>query len=163
MTEPFSDLAPVFSGLQIFFLVVALLFLLTLMVVVWLGRSSLSWPRTKGMMLESEVRKIKRKPRYFIRTLYEYTVHQKTFRRRMMACGDFLTSYTNGYSQKKSDQYPSGKEVTVYYHPSKPGISVLEPGINPKVVNSLIFRMIILLICYLLVQPELLREILAFL
>ena len=48
-------------------------------------------------------------------------------------------------------RYPVGKEVEVYYHPSNPGISVLEPG--PKsvwwYVFGLVLGMILLVSCVL--------------
>lgn len=162
MIELDADLITVLNGLQTAFLILGFLFVVVLFLVIWQGNLAKNWPTTKGIVLISEVNRLNRSPKYFARILYEYTIRRKTFKRRMIKLGDFLISHSEAYCQKKSDQYPEGEEVTVYYSPDIPGLSVLEPGVDKKVVNNFISRLVLVGICYVLVRPDVLRVILNF-
>lgn len=162
MAEFSGDLMAVLNGVQTFLLILGGLFGVAVFLLTWQGNAARSWPSTKGRVLISEVHKLHRGPKFFARVRYEYTIRRKTFKRRMITFGDIFTSHTHSYCKEKTDRYPQGEEVTVYYHPDMPGISVLEPGVNKKIMTHLISKVVIVGVCYLLVFPDVLQVILEF-
>lgn len=65
---------------------------------------------------------------YCLHVSYQYTVDGKTYD------GDRVSYSTenscNSWSENADDDYPEGKEITVYYDPNNPSESVLQPGLS---------------------------------
>jgi len=144
---------------QTIFAALAVAFALAALFVAWLGNASRSWLQTKGTIVISEVHQISHKPKFFPRIKYEYQVNRKSFLSRILFIGHFIKTYTEDFSRNMVTQYPKGLDTQVYYNPSYPSLSVLEPGINKGVISNLITRMIICIICYALLNPLLLKKL----
>ncbi len=65
---------------------------------------------------------------YCLHVSYQYTVDGNAYN------GDRVSYSTenscNSWSKNADDDYPEGKEITVYYDPDNPSESVLEPGLS---------------------------------
>ncbi|PWE00351.1 DUF3592 domain-containing protein [Marinilabilia rubra] len=153
---------PVF-WFQNLFAALAVGFALAAFIVAWIGNASRSWLQTTGTIVISEVHQISRKTKFFPRIKYEYQVNRKSFLSRILFIGHFIKTYTEDFSRNMVTQYPKGLETKVYYNPTYPSLSVLEPGINKGIISNLITRMIICIICYSLLTPLVLKELLNFL
>lgn len=155
-----SSALEILEDIRLFFLILGFFFFLALMVMVWLGQSSFSWPKTTGTILISEELQLLRKPRFFARILYQYTVRNITIKSRIIFIGHFLIYTSLDECRKITARYPNEKDVTVYYHPGQPKLSVLEPGINQQLVSSFITKLIAIGICVLLTTPSVLKFLL---
>lgn len=92
----------------------------------WLAaRASRSWPSTEGIIIESRL------PSNCTHCLpvinYRYVVNSQSY------VGDRLVAGTQDYygpleAEAKVVQYAVGRKVTVFYDPSNPSMSSLEPG-----------------------------------
>lgn len=100
------------------------------------GLASKGWPTTWGTVLASDVTRStstdddgSTSTNYGAKITYEYEVEgEKYFGDRRS-----FAEYTSGSSARAyriAHKYPAGSQVTVYYHPHKPGLCVLEPGVN---------------------------------
>lgn len=59
--------------------------------------------------------------------LYDYSVHGQVYQGyRPFFCGGPSKRVARNIVAK----YPEGSTVSIYYHPDKPGLSVLIPGVN---------------------------------
>lgn len=88
-------------------------------------RDSDSWPSVKGSIAKSEVARSE-KGSYYPDIVYRYEVNGRTY------YDDWLRSTADMYGyrepvQKVVDQLPVGREVEVFYSPSRPDVSYLEP------------------------------------
>ena len=96
------------------------------------ARASASWPHVEGVVTGSEVTHStdgNGADSYSPRVTYTY-----------MAGGRYHESYAikfgeNSYDSRRraesiAARYPVGRKVAVYYDPTRPGKSVLEPGVN---------------------------------
>ena len=96
------------------------------------ARASASWPQAEGVVTRSEVTHSSGgdgADTYSPEITYRY-----------LAGDRYQESYTikfgeNSYDSRRrarevAARYPAGKIVTVYYDPSRPGKSVLEPGVS---------------------------------
>ena len=100
------------------------------------GLASKGWPTTWGTVLASDVTRStstdddgSTSTNYGAKITYEYEVEgEKYFGDRRS-----FAEYTSGSSARAyriAHKYPAGSQVTVYYHPRKPELCVLEPGVN---------------------------------
>jgi hypothetical protein len=86
------------------------------------GLNSMGWPKTSGEIVSVKTRTATNKSAdAFIR--YEYSVDNIKYISERVVCSGLGTQIE--YASK----YPEGKEIIVYYNPSNPENSVLEPGI----------------------------------
>ena len=83
----------------------------------WTAVDSSDWPQTKGVITKS------RDAGDFLDLLYVYRVDGTEYSSNRIDYSDGRRSSLN--SSKESERYPEGKEVTVYYDPSKPSRAVL--------------------------------------
>ena len=93
------------------------------------ARASLRWGTVEGRIVESRLgqRRTKSGVRSTARVTYEYAVGGQTYRSDTLAFSRPLSKMM--MTPKEILQlYPEAKMVTVYHHPRKPGVSVLEPG-----------------------------------
>jgi Protein of unknown function (DUF3592) len=95
------------------------------------GKESLSWPTTRGVIIEAEVHRSegnsKSRPTYSPRVQYSYAVDGTEYmgkRIRFAAIGSGDRSEAAAVVKK----YAPSTSVEVAYKPDKPSESVLEPG-----------------------------------
>lgn len=100
------------------------------------GLDSRRWPTTSGTVMTSRVTVSRSQDSdgsssttYGAKVAFQYEVEGEVY------VGDTrsFADYRSGSSRRAhriTDQYPEGSQVTVYYHPRRPHLSVLEPGIN---------------------------------
>lgn len=89
-----------------------------------------TWPSTTGVVIRSMVDASGgRTTSFFANVMYEYEVNGMTYQGNVLRAGDqFIrkTSRTMGTAQAKVDEYPAGRQVTVYYDPANPANAALE-------------------------------------
>lgn len=149
----------ILEGIQMFFIILGILYILIWLLFLWLGNSAFSWPKTKGTIMISEELQVLRSTNVFPRILYRYSVNNKVIQSRIIFIGHFLAHTPTDYCQKITARYPKDTEVTVYYHPSFPKLSVLEPGSNNRLTISMANKLILLGICIALTSMETLKII----
>lgn len=101
------------------------------------GFYSLSWSKTKGKILSSELDvnetlvENSTSKSYRADITYSYVIDRKEFVGKQVYCGDDLY---NSFSEKPTrlvKQYPKGEETIVFYNPYKFEEAVLIRGIKP--------------------------------
>jgi len=101
----------------------------------WKALSSQAWPSVKGRIISASLEKEKVRGRVISRERIQYVYHVKGKRmvgERVALTPRLITLILPiRYAIKK---YPKGELVTVYYNPSRPEESVLEPGFNPYII-----------------------------
>ena len=109
------------------------------------GHASLAWPTCTGTVTDSEVHRSRRSggrsggvDTFRPKITYSYTVAGQQYTGNRYAIGDPASSGIRE-AQKIVGEHPVGSEVTVYYSPSRPGTSVLVPGVQPLARNLCIF------------------------
>lgn len=104
----------------------------------WYGLASSDWPATDGEVQES----------YLIGKTYEvqykYTVDNKEYTNNVVAfdaggSGNRRGNQTTEREDEVMENYSEGQVVKVYYDPSDPGSSVLEPGFHSRSLLQLIW------------------------
>lgn len=113
-----------------------LVLLLTIMMIVFgavrlfQGLKSLNWKTTTGKVLENTIEERGYPGGFFAPVLfYQYTVDGNTYQSAKYSFG--FNVFSNSASvEEKLKQYPIGSEITVYYNPLNPKISVLNPGVK---------------------------------
>ena len=143
--------------IQTAFAALAIVFALTASVIAWLSHNSRHWLSTTGVIVVSEVHQIPRKTKFFPRIKYEYQANRRTFRSRIIFIGHFIKTYSEAYSRGMVQNYPEGQKIKVYYNPTYPALSVLEPGINKGVISNLLEKMFICLFICVLLTPSFLK------
>src|SRR5262249_19109251 len=95
---------------------------------IWFGMQSKTWPHTDGVIAKStvEVRQ-SRGQRWHANIWYYYAVANETYTGTRIEFG--MEELSMARAQSFVDRYPKGKAVDVFYSPSNPGRSVLEPGV----------------------------------
>jgi hypothetical protein len=97
------------------------------------GWQAKSWPLAKGRMIKSRFSEYRTKNGIRIARLcldidYLYMVNDKIFEGRRYDAGwKCFASEDNIKDIIK--RYPTGREIKVYYNPSNPSISMIQPGI----------------------------------
>lgn len=98
------------------------------------AHASSGWPTTIGKVISSSLdskRSDKGGTTYHAAVLYEFSVSGVVHSSDDVAYGQYGSSDPS-YAQGLVNNYPAGKEVTVYYSPNNANDSVLEPGISGK-------------------------------
>jgi hypothetical protein len=91
------------------------------------GLDSPNWPTTKGQIARSdhvEVSRDRKTQKATTHVSYSYTVNQRKYVSRDIWSGPVTDN------DKALQQYTSGMEVTVHYHPTNPAVAVLQPGLK---------------------------------
>ena len=118
--------------LAIFFIVLGLAFTVLAAYITQLGHAANSWPSVTARKLRDGIENSRTKSGetysagYFM--IYEYTVNGEKF------TGSNISFSPKSPSERRYDgeKYKDAIEVTAYYNPKMPQISVLEPGINKR-------------------------------
>jgi hypothetical protein len=101
---------------------------------VYFALASKNWPTTEGTVVSQEyVTKQEdrgwRGTRSFYHVSYTYSVENVAYTSDNVRFGlQILSVFFSAVEEKHAAHYPTGRKVTVYYHPQRPGVSVLEPG-----------------------------------
>lgn len=108
------------------------------------GIQSSKWPSTSGLVLESKVDRRTDSDgdvSYKANIKYEYKVEEGTHHSRRIMFGDFGSNISSR-ARKFVDKYPVGMEVDVYYHPQKPELAAIEPGLKMAAFMLPIFGLV---------------------
>ena len=100
-----------------------------------LGRKSASWPVAKGSMTASRPQPVtteNNRNEYRLSVSYKYAVNGKTYTGTRITASDIYEK-TRKAAEEALSKYPVGGEVSVYYDPDDPAISLLETGIRENV------------------------------
>ncbi len=121
--------------------------------------ASRSWPNVEGEITTSEEEKIGSNYNVSIkpRIKYSYTVNGEIYESERIKVGtQSISSTDRGWVERTLERYPLGKKLTVYYNPTFPEKTVLEPGFNIRIyfpiLIGLIFYAISWLIGYLIAK-----------
>lgn len=105
-----------------------------------------SYQQLSGLIIESSAytSKYKRKTMYHYKILYEFTIKgAKFYSDRVTFAGD--ESSSKEYAELFLSRYPKGKIVTVFYDPSDPTFSVLEPEVTDGGTTMLIVFVLLII------------------
>jgi len=122
----------------------------------WWANQSQHWPKVNGVVekgLDFPLSKI-------IDFLYSYEVNGSTYK----GAEPFFANSFKNFSQKKAsklmDTYTIGKQIKVFYNPSNPKISTLEPGRKDSVIGALALLVVLFLLgAAAFYRPSLIVEI----
>ncbi len=99
------------------------------------ARASRSWPRERGIVVSSEVRRGRSSSGSSGRTtstylyrpaiVFEYTIADRRYISDSISFADYSSS-NSGHAEEIVARYPRGAEVEVYYNPQDPSTAVLE-------------------------------------
>ena len=88
---------------------------------------------------------------YKLRISYSYSIEGKTYVSSRVFFGDRILSSFKGWFQKISIKYSPGSKVDVYYKPSNPKLSVLEPGIKYELFIILFSGVMLFVLGYIII------------
>jgi hypothetical protein len=110
------------------------------------GKASAAWPKTAGRIVKSAITERKSDNEGEsdnIPTLeYTYDVDRNNYSGNNISYK--VISLTRPAAEKILEKYPIGATADVYYNPSKPSQSVLEPGVHQPPMTLLIVGSILL-------------------
>lgn len=110
---------------------------------IYQANASEKWPTTTGEIVSSDVKRHAgeaSKPNrrggqsttYSPDILFEYDIEGETYTSSKVAFGG-VSFNDRADAQRIVDNYPVGKQVTVYYNPKAPDIAVLEVGMSDTI------------------------------
>lgn len=100
------------------------------------ANASTSWPTTQGRVISSSIdskREDKQRTTYHAEVLYEFSVAGQNHSSNDITFVEY-GSTNPAHARRSVNQYPAGSTVTVYYSPTDPDTSVLEPGISGQTI-----------------------------
>ena len=106
------------------------------------GQESLKWPKTVGVVIESEISRYKNSEgmeTYSPNIMVKYNVYGNDYQTKQIdASGSYSTSDFSSV-QKVIARYPKNKSVYVYYNDKNHGEALLEPGVPmiPRILQGL--------------------------
>ncbi len=111
------------------------------------GAASVNWPMVQGTLTssilgnftscsENSCYKI-----YTPKVTYSYTVSGVSYLGKSISIGHTSVGNDLSYANSELNKYPAGSSVTVYYDPSSPATSVLEPGTDPNSMYMLLLSL----------------------
>ncbi len=117
--------------------------------------SSASWPTTQGVVDVSDLDFVpisRNASKYKLNLVYQYTVNGQRYEGNRVSFAG-RTSYIGRTRTEKGvhrvlKTYPEGTRVTVFYHPSRPGTSVLETTIPSSLVKSMLLGFIMAVLSF---------------
>ncbi|MBO1257095.1 DUF3592 domain-containing protein [Alteromonas sp. 5E99-2] len=98
----------------------------------WLAYSSIHWPTVEGTIVESSVLRVDwdEDPHFKPLIRYKFKVRSSSFESDNIMYQSFNPVLTEDQALEKISDFNVGDKVIVYHHPSKPGESVLLPGLS---------------------------------
>jgi hypothetical protein len=95
------------------------------------AQASTHWPSVEGKITRSEVttsRDSKGKTKYHTHVEYSYAVEGQALTNNVVWFGDDYSSSNRSTHAEVANRYPLGQTVKVFYDPSQPSLTALEPG-----------------------------------
>lgn len=130
------------------------------------AKSSLTWDKTKGKILSSELVVHKGTGDSSSRTfkpkvVYQYSIRDKIYKSKRVYFGsNIMSSFKKSKSEKIVTRYSKDKEVDVYYNRMNEKLSVLEPGVKSEIITGFLIGLIFMIIGYILTYyPDLIRNL----
>jgi hypothetical protein len=111
----------------------------------WEGNRSKEWPHAVGVIHSTKIIERARSSKFGDGSwhipiiVYYYQVGAIDYTNSRVVFASYRPNFGYGNQAEAEaivNRYPAGKQVTVYYEPSNPGDSVLEPGIQNSVLNN---------------------------
>lgn len=99
---------------------------------------SRSWPKARGIVMDSKLEEGGRKFR--AQVSYRFTVDGQEFVGNRACFGDSDKTSWSWAARGIAARYHSGQTVTVHYDPAKPSEAVLEPGISGALMARMAFE-----------------------
>ena len=99
------------------------------------GKESVSWPTTKGVITSSRAQPTtteNNRREFRLSVSYTYSVEGKSYTGNRITASDMYEK-TKSAAENRLKRYPTGGEVSVYYDSANPGTSVLESGLQKNV------------------------------
>ncbi|MCM4171962.1 DUF3592 domain-containing protein [Arenibacter sp. TNZ] len=122
----------------------------------WWAKQSLQWPKINGVVekgLDFPLSKI-------INFLYTYEINGTTYKGKKPFFANSFKNFPKRKASNLMDTYTVGRQIKVFYNPSNPNISTLEPGRKDGVVGALLLLFLLLLLGALsFYRPSLIVEI----
>jgi hypothetical protein len=101
------------------------------------GQASHRWPVTGGRILRSQVRQEQGEATIYIPEVrYQYRVKGQVYESSTIAVVEHHFAWPDR-AVAMIAQYGIHQPVNVYYHPQKPAISVLQPGVDRRLAITL--------------------------
>lgn len=112
-----------------------IMFLSLLVQTAWKGLASLTWEKAEGIIVRTGLDKSWYSTRggqqYSLQVVYRYTVDGKEYQNDRISFFETRGGGSEDYYQQQLDtKYPRNCPHVVYYNPSNPAESCLEPGAN---------------------------------
>jgi len=97
------------------------------------------WEQTVGTIILSEVFEEKNSDGITHKPLieYTYTVHGTDYTGKTIYIGIWISINSKFSAKRFVSKYPVNQQVSVYYKPTQPQFSVLEPGVNKFTLYTL--------------------------
>ena len=96
------------------------------------GKSSENWPTVKGQITRANVQRYGgRNAGYHPSIAYSYRLDGTWYEAKRIEFGTPLLIWNSkDNATRLVSKYPKGSKATIYYHPDKPTLSTLQPGIS---------------------------------
>ncbi|MHA1968066.1 MAG: DUF3592 domain-containing protein [Candidatus Hodarchaeales archaeon] len=107
--------------------------------------ASRSWPSVEGEITTSEEEKAGSHYRVSLKPKikYSYSVNGEIYQSRRIKIGaQSISSTDRGWVERTLKRYPLGKKLTVYYNPTLPLKTVLEPGFNLRIYSFVLIGLV---------------------
>jgi len=125
------------------------------------AKSSVNWPKTDGIILDSKVISRKdsdKKTMYSANIEYSYELNGEKFKSSQIykgSEGNYSSDSSDAYQYKS--RYPVGRKVQVSYSPNEIGEALLEPGLKMSHYLSLGVTMIFCVLGFFLILTSLFK------
>jgi len=107
------------------------------------AQASSAWPHVAGEVTRSEIKASSGEgSSYAPHILYSYQVSGQPFEGSDICFGIKNVSATYAFARSLTERYRTGAPVMVYYNPSEPAMSVLEPGISKRSFIQMAFGLV---------------------
>lgn len=104
-----------------------------------LADQSLRWLKVKGAVIEG----LSFSMSGTLDFSYQYSVNGRVYSGKRPFFANSYKKLGRDKTNELINKYPEGQEIEVYYNPSKPKMSVLEPGRKDGLLTSIIFLAIL--------------------
>ena len=154
--EQIKNTEPIILAGYIFLLIGIVLSLFNLRAI-FRAKSSVTWNKTKGKILSSELVIQKGTGDSSSRTfkpkvVYQYSLRDQIYKSKRVYFGsNIMSSFKKTKSEDIVARYPKDKEVDVYYSRMNEKLSVLEPGVKSEISTGLIIGLIFITIGYIMI------------
>tara|TARA_R110002050_G_scaffold196426_2_gene331350 strand:- start:54445 stop:54930 length:486 start_codon:yes stop_codon:yes gene_type:complete len=122
----------------------------------WWAKQSMHWPKINGVVVKCLNFPLSR----IIDFLYTYEINGISYKGEQPFFANSFKNFPQKKAKELMNNYTEGKHVVVYYNPSNPKISTLEPGRMDGVIGALVLLLFLFLIGFIsFFYPTLLVEL----